>query len=208
MILELVPTGSQSDWGWKASLGIIQSHPHSEQHQLKQLLRAKVRSWISPRMETPQPLCNLFKSLTTLTEKKIVIFKWNFLCFDFCSLLLVLSLGITEKSLALSLLPPVRYLSFSVISVSSCERCSNPLIVFMAFCWSPCLFCAAELRSGSWERPGESKKVEEERLSSKAKGKTVLLILDVTCKPLSQLTESSLPPSCTQSPSIFFFVAI
>lgn len=47
----------QSDWGWKASLGSIQSNPHSEQHQLEQLLRAKVGSWMSPRMETPQPLC-------------------------------------------------------------------------------------------------------------------------------------------------------
>ena len=58
------------------------------------------------------------------------------------------------------------------------------------------------------ERQGESKKVKEERPSAKAKGKTILLILDVACKPQSQLSESSVPLSCTQNPSISFLVAI
>jgi len=68
---------------------------------------------------------------------------WNLLCFGFCPLTLVLSLGTTEKRLAPSSLhPPFRYLHTSVIplsflfsrlssasflSLSSYERCSNGL---------------------------------------------------------------------------------
>jgi len=54
----------------------------------------------------------------------------------------------------------------------------------------------------------ESKKVKEEKPSATAKGKSILLILDVTCKPRRQLSESSVPLSCTQSPSIYFLVAV
>lgn len=142
---------------------------------------AQSQNWvlnISQEGDSTASLCNLLKSWTHLTETSPVFF----------------------------LLSGIYPSQSSQPHVISCERGSNPLIIFMALFWFPCLFCTAEPRSGSRERPEQSRK--EERLSSKAKGKTILLILDVTYKPLSQLTESSLPPSLTQSPSIFFFVAV
>jgi len=46
-------------------------------------------------------LGNLFQGSVTLRAKNLlVVFSWNFLYFSLCPLPLVLSLGITKKSLA------------------------------------------------------------------------------------------------------------
>jgi len=48
-------------------------------------------------------LGSLFQCSVTLRGKKFfLMFRWNLLCFSLCPLPLVLSLGTTEKSLALS----------------------------------------------------------------------------------------------------------
>ena len=83
------------------------------------------------------------------------ILVWNFLCSNFRLLLLVLSLHITEKSLASSIClpPPCRYLwTFirsllsllfprlnrpGLLSLFSYGRCSRTFIIFVAFCWTP-----------------------------------------------------------------------
>lgn len=81
-------------------------------------------------------------------------------CLGLCSFPLVLPLGTTEESLALSALhPPLRYLytliRFSRLSgpispsLSSEERCSGLFITFVTLCWTsstvcPCLSCTGE----------------------------------------------------------------
>ena len=62
------------------------------------------------RLHKP-PLGSLFQCSVTLRVKKFfLMFRWNFLCFSFCLLPLVLSLGTTGKSLAPSSWhPPCRY---------------------------------------------------------------------------------------------------
>ena len=84
------------------------------------------------------------------SKKCFLIFRGNIPCFSLCSLPLDLSLGTTEKSLALSSLHlPFSYLymltrspwafsplgwTVTALSPSSQERCSRPLIIFMALC--------------------------------------------------------------------------
>lgn len=82
------------------------------------------------------------------------------MCLGLCSFPLVLTLGTTEESLALSALhPPLRYLytliRFSRLSgpispsLFSEERCSSCFITFVTLCWTsstvcPCLSCTGE----------------------------------------------------------------
>jgi len=63
-------------------------------------------------MDTTTSLGDLCQCLVTLPVKKcFLMFTWKTLWFSLCPMPLVLSLGITEKSLALfSLHPPFRYL--------------------------------------------------------------------------------------------------
>lgn len=73
-----------------------------------------------------------------------LVFRQNFLGFKLCTLLLVLSVGTTEKSCSLSsLFPSIRYLYihlrlllFKLSNTRSLqplyERCSSPLIIFIA----------------------------------------------------------------------------
>lgn len=74
------------------------------------------------------------------------MFRWNLLCLSLCLLALVLSLDTTEKSLALYLHPPFRYLdtllrsffcSLGFLGLWSHERCSSPLIILVPLCWTP-----------------------------------------------------------------------
>ena len=85
-------------------------------------------------------------------KKCLLMFRGNLLYFSLCPLAVVLSLSTMEKSLAPSSLhPPFRYLltlmrphwAFSspdrtvpALSLSSVERCSRPLIIFMALHWT------------------------------------------------------------------------
>jgi len=56
---------------------------------------------ISREGDSTASLGSLGQGSVTLTGKKFfLVFSWNFLCFSLCPLLLVLSLGTTEKSLA------------------------------------------------------------------------------------------------------------
>jgi len=67
---------------------------------------------ISREGDSTAPLGSLGQGSITLRMKKFfLLFSWNFLCFSLCPLLLVLSLGTTEKNLAPSSWhPPFRYL--------------------------------------------------------------------------------------------------
>lgn len=84
-------------------------------------------------------------------RKYFLMFRQNLLYFGVCLLSLVLSLGATGKSLALSPLLPLLQVFIYVdkthppelsslgwspksLSLSSCERCSSTIIIFMSLC--------------------------------------------------------------------------
>lgn len=57
--------------------------------------------WMSPERKTPWPPGQLFQCSDTITESKFsLVLRWNFLGFSLWPLLLDLSLGTTEDSLA------------------------------------------------------------------------------------------------------------
>ena len=105
---------------------------------------------ISKHGDFTTSLGNLHLCSFTLTLKMcLLMFRWNLLCFNWCPLPLLLPLGTTEKSLALPFLHhPFRHLytlirstvsllfsrliSPSSLSLSLQERCSCPLIIFVA----------------------------------------------------------------------------
>lgn len=68
--------------------------------------------WVSPRVETPQSLGNLYQCSITLKVKNcFLLFRGILLCFSLYPLPIVLSLSTTEKSLnASSSQPPFSYL--------------------------------------------------------------------------------------------------
>jgi len=97
-----------------------------------------------------QPLAIL--GHTHRVKKYFLMFRWTLLCFSLCPLPVVLSLGTTERSLALSASqPPCRYLytlrrcplirlfsrlnSPSSLSPAAQETWSCCLVIFMAICW-------------------------------------------------------------------------
>lgn len=118
-------------------------------------------------METPQShLGDLFQFSITHTVH-ILLFKYYSVCFSLLPLPLVsFLLGITEKIVASSLLPSLKYLqtltSFHsgllslgwiiwALSLFLCVRYSNVLVIVMAFfwiCWSAGLSCSGEPRTG------------------------------------------------------------
>lgn len=91
--------------GGKAPLETSSAPPAQSKVAQGRLCRA-VSLWVAPRMETPKG--QLLPVLATLTVKPIFfknfffMLKWNFLCSNVCPLHLVMSLGATENSLALS----------------------------------------------------------------------------------------------------------
>ena len=71
---------------------------------------------ISREGDSTTSLSSLFQGSINLRGKKFfLMFRRNFLCFSFCALPLVLSLGTSEKSLA----PPLRYLQAFIRSPPS-----------------------------------------------------------------------------------------
>ena len=110
---------------------------------------------ISIEEDSKSSLGNLFQCYVIFTVKKFFcIFVWNFLHSSFRPVLLVLSLCITEKSLAKSVCLPSpsnieKHLSDTLsllfprlnrprlLSLSSYGRCSRPLIIFVALCLTP-----------------------------------------------------------------------
>jgi len=129
--------------------------PCSKQGQLEQVAQSHVQlgfeylqGWgLHNISQQPFPVSEHLHSL---------IFKWDFLYFSLCPLPLVFSLGTSEKSLALPLLPPIGYLytlirsplrlfltmlsNPSSLSLSSYGRCSSPFSGLTPVC--PCLYCA------------------------------------------------------------------
>ena len=130
-----------------------------------------VGSWICPSMQIPQlfwAACSSLQSSSHYKKMFYLIFAWNFLNFHSGLFPLILSLDVTEKSLALSsLLPPPqlfihtdetplshlfsRLNSPSSLSLSLNGRCSIPSLSLKPFPGlapvSPCLFCTEELRT-------------------------------------------------------------
>lgn len=112
-------------------------------------LPGTVSSWLLSIFKhggSTTPLGNLCQS------ECFLMFRGNFPCFSLCTLPLVLSVAITEKSLALCSLQLriFRYLytqmrfplsllfssSPSSLSPSSQEKCSGPLIILVPLCWT------------------------------------------------------------------------
>lgn len=129
-------------WGWQASLEVIWSSPPAQ-------------AW-PPRVSCPGPppdptssVGNLFQWLTILTGEELFPIVDRNSCL--CTLPLFPWLRNIENTLPPTPLhPSFRYLntvvgfsrafmlsSVSSFSLSSYMRCSNPLIILMALCWSP-----------------------------------------------------------------------
>ena len=88
-------TESQHGRGWKGPLWVTQSRLH------RTASRRGLN--ISREGDSTASLGSLGQGFITLRLKKFfLMFSWSFLCFSLCLLLLVLSLGTTEQSLALS----------------------------------------------------------------------------------------------------------
>ena len=104
---------------------------------------------ISREGDSTTSLGNLFQcSVTHRVKKFFLMFRWNFLCFILCPLLLVLSLGTTEESGPILLTPTLQIFitsTFSLVffrlnkpsslSFSSQDRCYSPLIL-VALHWT------------------------------------------------------------------------
>lgn len=63
-------------------------------------------------------------------------------------------------------------------------------------------------RKGQKGEARRKQKSERGKAKHKDKGENYLLILDVTCKPQSHLSESLVPLNCTQIPPISFLVPV
>lgn len=96
------------DWGWKDNCPLQFSFSSRASHIIKIMSRFLLS--ISKDGDSTS-LGNLCPSSVILPrEKPFLIFIQNLLCLSWCPLPLVLALGATEKSLALSLHPPSRFL--------------------------------------------------------------------------------------------------
>ena len=78
---------------------LLKSRLHRTLSRLHRTLSRLVLN-ISREVDCTTSLGRLFQGSVTLRGKFFLMFRWNFLCFSFCPLPLVLSLGTTEKSLA------------------------------------------------------------------------------------------------------------
>lgn len=124
--------------------------PYSKQGHLEQVVQNCVQSGFACFQDSAAGPGNLFKCSIILTVKKLfLVFKLNFLNCGLCPFPLVLSLSITDKSLALSsLLPPIRYLCILIrpppsflfsqqrktVPALSDPTCTNPLLIFVVLC--------------------------------------------------------------------------
>ena len=102
--LPAIITESQHGGGWKGPLWVTQSNPRSRVTQSRLHSTAARRGLnISREQDSTTSLGSLLQCSITLRGKKFfLIFSWSFLGFILCPLPLVLSLGTTGKSLALS----------------------------------------------------------------------------------------------------------
>ena len=135
------PRDEYLDVWFSTILGLWGSLIHSQNHKMAEVGRDLWRSlcpsqlprtasrWplnISEDGDSTTSLGNLCQCLITLTGKKcFLMFRGNLLCFCLCPLLLVMSLGTTGRSLALSAMyPPFRYI------------CWDPPWAFSSPCWT------------------------------------------------------------------------
>lgn len=110
-------------------------------------------SCIPPEKETPQPLGSPFQCSISHKVNYFLMFIWNILYSNFCSLPLVLSLGTTKKKPGPILLPPTlqifvsidkislsliffRLHSLRALNLSSYRRCSRRFIILLALHWT------------------------------------------------------------------------
>lgn len=101
------------------------SAPYWSRATLSRLRRTMSRCLlnVSNREDTTTSPGNLWQRVVTLTVKQyFLMFRGNILCFNLCPLLLVWSLGITEKSLALS----SQSLRYSYILMRPSQASSTP----------------------------------------------------------------------------------
>lgn len=98
--------------GWKGPLcHFLVQHPYSRQVSYNRLLDIMPSEILSISIDGTfsTSLGNVFQCLNN--KKVFSWFRWNFMCFRLCSLLLVLSLGTNENSMApFSSSHPIRYL--------------------------------------------------------------------------------------------------
>ena len=99
---------------------------------------------ISREVDSATSLGSLFLCSVTLRGKRFfLMFSWNFLCFILCPLPLVLLLGTTEKSFALSFWhPPFRYADTKCTSHASVYTTSR---MFAAILLLPCVVVSVQL---------------------------------------------------------------
>lgn len=146
---------SQYDWGWKGLLEVVLSKPMLKQGHLEQAAETSV--WVTSedlQGDSTASLGSLCQYSSTRTMKKYFsVFRWNRLCSNLFPLPLLLSLGATEKSLALSSVRlPFRYLytlirfpwGFSFLSWTATSLPTfphgregpSPLIIQQFLCWN------------------------------------------------------------------------
>ena len=143
-------TDSQKGWGWQEPLEVILSNSGPPRDSC--LGPCPDSFSISPRTKSPQTLWATCASAWSPSQCFLMIW-WKLLCFSLCPLPLILSLGTTERSLApSSLCPPFSHLytltrsplsllssrlnSPSSLYLSSEERYSGPLVLFLALHWT------------------------------------------------------------------------
>lgn len=129
----------------------------------------QLRFCVSLRMEIPQPLwAESVPVFNHVPGKKsfFPVFKWYFLYFSLCLLLLALSFGTAEKNLApFTLVLPSGIYSMDNIpesslwarqngssspSLSSSDRCSKSLIFFAVLHWTCCNAHLSAFYWGAW----------------------------------------------------------
>lgn len=122
------PLGIESwnDWGWKGLLEVMWSIPPTQAGPPRVSCWGPYPGnfWIYPRTgDSTTSVGNLFQCSASLTEKKkcFLVFSQTLLCFSLCLSPLVLSLGMTEKNLALvpfaHFLQLVKYIDEIILSL-------------------------------------------------------------------------------------------
>lgn len=104
---EMATQESQNGSGWKWPLKVTWSSLLAQARSCRDNCPGPRLSnfWISPRMETSLPLWQPMPVTGHSHDKKgfSSMIRWKFMCFNLCPLPLLLSLGVTEKSLFHSL---------------------------------------------------------------------------------------------------------
>ena len=163
---------SQNSWGWKWLVEVIWSNTPFKQATQSRVPRPT--SWqlllISVGKNSTASLGSLCQSFITRTAQKcFLVFGVSLLCTSLCPLLLVLSLGTSKKSLALSYFhfpgvyrhswdpaePPPGWTvpAFSLLTFSLREVLQS-FIIFLALWWTQSYVFISQLHEEGWGRTG------------------------------------------------------